>query len=117
MRSIALSVLAASTQAASPWPPSAKAAAAATLAKMTSDQKFTLVHGWGGDYVGDTPPITLSDGTIIPGFHYHVSKLSLSPPSPFRKPINTLTNVLFVSHSFETRIIIHSFVGRTTRCC
>jgi hypothetical protein len=78
MKSTALffALLSRTSDAASPWPPTARAAAAATLAKMTSDQKFTLVHGWGGDYVGDTPPITLSDGTVIPGFHYHVSACS-----------------------------------------
>ena len=30
-----------------------------------------MVHGWGGNYVGDTPAITLSDGTIIPAIHEH----------------------------------------------
>ena len=73
MKSAIIFSILSSANAASPWPASAKAAAAATLAKMTPAQKFTLVHGSGGDYVGDTPPITLSDGTIIPGFHYHVS--------------------------------------------
>ena len=30
-----------------------------------------MVHGWGGNYVGDTPAITLSDGTVIPAIHEH----------------------------------------------
>ncbi len=50
----------------SPWDPKFTAMAQATLAKMTSEQKFTLVHGAGGGYVGNTPGITLSDGTVIP---------------------------------------------------
>ncbi len=56
---------------ASPWPQSATDQAAAVLAKMNSTQKFTLVHGWGGAYVGDVPAVTLSDGTVIPAIHEH----------------------------------------------
>jgi hypothetical protein len=50
----------------SPWDPKFTAMAEATLAKMSSAEKFTLVHGAGGSYVGNTPAITLSDGTVIP---------------------------------------------------
>ena len=63
--------LIAGASAASPWPPSARAQALAVLAKMNSTNKFTMVHGWGGAYVGDTPSITLSDGTVIPAIHEH----------------------------------------------
>ena len=48
------------------WDPKYYAQAKATLALMTREQKFTMVHGVGGDYVGNTPSITLSDGTVIP---------------------------------------------------
>ena len=37
-----------------------------TLAKMTGAQKFQMVHGAGGGYVGNVGAITLSDGTVIP---------------------------------------------------
>ena len=58
--------------AASPWPASAAADAAATLAKMSAQNKFDMVHGWGGDYVGDVPVIgPLSDGSFIPALHLH----------------------------------------------
>ena len=50
----------------SPWDPKFTAMAQAILAKMSSAQKFTMVHGAGGSYVGNTPAITLSDGTVIP---------------------------------------------------
>lgn len=70
--------LAAVAHAASPWPQSATDQAAAVLAKMNSTQKFIMVHGWGGSYVGDVPSITLSDGTVIPAI---VSGLCLPPSS------------------------------------
>ena len=54
------------SHAASPWDPKYRAQAEATLALMTSDQKFTMVHGTGGGYVGDVPAITLSNGVVIP---------------------------------------------------
>ena len=39
---------------------------------MSSDQKFAMVHGYGGDYVGDVPVIgPLSDGSYIPALHLH----------------------------------------------
>jgi len=58
--------------AASPWPASAAADAAATLAKMSAQNKFDMVHGWGSDYVGDVPVIgPLSDGSFIPALHLH----------------------------------------------
>jgi hypothetical protein len=57
---------AATAFAASPWDPKFAAMAKATLAKMTSDEKFTMVHGAGGGYVGNVPALTLSDGTVIP---------------------------------------------------
>ena len=56
---------------ASPWPQSATDQAAAVLAKMNASEKFIMVHGWGGSYVGDVPAITLSDGTVIPAIHEH----------------------------------------------
>ena len=52
--------------AASPWDPKFAAQAQATLALMTPAQKFTMVHGAGGGYVGNVPPITLSNGAVIP---------------------------------------------------
>ena len=52
--------------AASPWDPKFRAQAEATLALMTAEQKFTMVHGSGGGYVGDVPAITLSNGVTIP---------------------------------------------------
>jgi hypothetical protein len=51
--------------------PSAAAAAAATLAKMSAQNKFDMLHGWAGDYVGDVPVITLPDGSTIPALHLH----------------------------------------------
>ena len=48
------------------WDPKFYAQARATLALMTPAQKLTMVHGAGGSYVGNTPSITLSDGTVIP---------------------------------------------------
>ena len=59
-------VLVCAVSAASPWDPKYAAMAKATLAKMTSDEKFQMVHGSGGGYVGNVPGITLSDGTVIP---------------------------------------------------
>ena len=38
---------------------------------MNSTQKFVLVHGWGGAYVGDTPAVPLSDGSVVPAIHEH----------------------------------------------
>ena len=38
---------------------------------MSAADKFLIVHGSGGNYVGDTPAITLSDGTVIPAIHEH----------------------------------------------
>ena len=34
--------------------------------QMNLTNKLTMVHGWGGAYVGDVPAQTLSDGTYIP---------------------------------------------------
>ena len=46
--------------------------AAATLAKMSAQNKFDMIHGWVGDYVGDVPVIgPLSDGSFIPALHLH----------------------------------------------
>jgi hypothetical protein len=50
----------------SPWDPKFTTLAQATLAKMSNAQKFTMIHGSPGGYVGNVPPITLSDGTVIP---------------------------------------------------
>ena len=69
MRTALLSLAAVASAAAahgSNWDPKYAAMAQATLAKMTPAQKFTMVHGAGGNYVGNTPAITLSDGTVIP---------------------------------------------------
>jgi hypothetical protein len=71
MRASLLVATASVASAASPWPPSAAASAAAVLAKMNLTQKLIMVHGWGGNYVGDTPAIVLSDGTVIPAIHEH----------------------------------------------
>ena len=38
---------------------------------MSAQNKFDLMHGWGGDYVGDVPVITLPDGSSIPALHLH----------------------------------------------
>ena len=38
---------------------------------MNLTNKLTMVHGWGGAYVGDVPAQTLSDGTFIPPMHHH----------------------------------------------
>ena len=38
---------------------------------MNLTNKLTMVHGWGGAYVGDVPEQTLSDGTYIPPMHHH----------------------------------------------
>jgi beta-glucosidase len=38
---------------------------------MNQTQKLTMVVGWGGSYIGNTPAITLSDGTVIPAIHEH----------------------------------------------
>lgn len=39
---------------------------------MSPQNKFDLVHGWKGDYVGNTPLIgPLSDGSYIPRFNLH----------------------------------------------
>lgn len=51
--------------AGSGWPPSAYASAKNVLAKMNLTQKMLMVHGSGGSYVGDTPAVTLSDGTVV----------------------------------------------------
>jgi beta-glucosidase len=64
-------LLAAGARAGSNWPPSAHASAKATLAKMNLTQKLTMVVGWAGPYVGDTPAIVLDDGTVIPAIHEH----------------------------------------------
>ena len=70
MRSLVLVTLAVGASAAashgSPWDPKYAAMAQATLTKMTPAQKFLMVHGSGGGYVGNVPSITLSDGTVIP---------------------------------------------------
>jgi len=70
---LVVSALAASVASAgSGWPPAAYANAAATLAKMNLTQKLAMVHGYGGDYVGDVPTIgPLSDGSYIPAMHLH----------------------------------------------
>lgn len=52
--------------AGSPWPQTATTEAQRLLALMTPAQKFLMVHGSGGGYVGNVPSITLSDGTVIP---------------------------------------------------
>lgn len=51
------------------WDPRFLAQARATLARMTLAQKLTLVHGANGSYVGNTLPVTLADGTVIPPLH------------------------------------------------
>jgi beta-glucosidase len=39
---------------------------------MSAQNKFDMIHGWGGDYVGDVPVIgPLSDGSYIPALHLH----------------------------------------------
>ena len=39
---------------------------------MSAQNKFDMVHGWGGNYVGDVPVIgPLSDGSFIPALHLH----------------------------------------------
>ena len=57
--------------AGSNWPPAAYASAKAVLAKMNLTHKILMTHGSGGAYVGDTPSITLPDGTVIPAIHEH----------------------------------------------
>ena len=50
----------------------AAAAAAATLAQMTATQKFAIVHGYSGPYVGNVPRIgPLNDGSYIPQLNLH----------------------------------------------
>lgn len=44
--------------------------------QMNLTNKLTMVHGWGGAYVGDVPEQYLSDGTYIPPMHHH-GKFSL----------------------------------------
>ena len=51
-------------------PPSARSM------QMNLTNKLTMVHGWGGAYVGDVPEQYLSDGTYIPPMHHH-GKFSL----------------------------------------
>jgi beta-glucosidase len=68
---LVFALLAAGARAGSNWPPSAHASAKATLAKMNLTQKLTMVVGWAGPYVGDTPAIVLDDGTVIPAIHEH----------------------------------------------
>ena len=38
---------------------------------MSSQNKFDMVHGWGGNYVGNVPKITLPDGSSIPMLNLH----------------------------------------------
>lgn len=55
----------------SPWPPSSTRDALVILNKMNLTQKLMMVHGWAGNYAGNTPSIMLDDGTCIPAFHEH----------------------------------------------
>ena len=38
---------------------------------MNITNKLTMIHGWGGAYVGDVPSQVLSDGTVIPAMNMH----------------------------------------------
>jgi hypothetical protein len=66
MRAFIILQLAAAAAAAAPqhgsgWDPKYTAMAQATLAKMTSAQKFTMIHGAGGGY-GAPKPLVGGDG-------------------------------------------------------
>lgn len=60
-----------SAVAGSPWDAKYTVMAQAILAAMNDSNKFDMVHGWLGNYIGDVPPIVLSDGTIIPALNLH----------------------------------------------
>lgn len=68
---IVFTTIATIVNAASPWDPKYAQQAKVLLAKMNLTNKLDMLHGWGGDYVGDVPTIITPDGTVIPALHLH----------------------------------------------